>query len=458
MYDVVVIGGGPGGYVAAIRAAQLGLKAAVVEKEHVGGVCLNWGCIPTKALLRNAEILELLHRSAEFGFAFDNLRTDYGVAIDRSRKVVKQLVSGVEWLLDKKNKVDRFAAHARLAGPNKVVLDGDGQTLETKNVILATGARPKTFNIQVDGRQIVTSREILEQRDLPRSLAIMGAGAVGVEFGYVHHSYGVPITLIEALPRILPNEDEEISQALERKYKSAGWTIHTNTRVNQAEATGEGVRIVLSGPQGEQTIVADRFLVAVGISPNVENIGLEEVGVELEHGYVKIDDYMRTTVPGVYAIGDVTGKLALAHVGSAQGVVAAETIAGVEAHPLNYVDMPRATYCQPHVASLGLTEQQARDQGYNVKVAKFPMRASGRALGLGDTDGFVKLVGDARYGEILGAHFIGPEVTELIAEIGLVKMLEGTATELGRTVHPHPTLSESLMEAALAINGESINI
>ena len=457
MHDVVVIGSGPGGYVAAIRAAQLGLKTALVEEEAVGGVCLNWGCIPTKALLRNAEILELLHRADEFGFRFDNLQADYGVAIDRSRKVVRRLVSGVEYLLDRKNKVERFMSRGRLAGPNQVVLEKDSQTLEAKNIIVATGGRPKTFGIPIDGQQIVTSREILEQRDLPRSLAIMGAGAVGVEFAYLYQAYGVPVTLIEALPRIVPNEDEEISKALEKAFRDSGMTIHTGTRVNQAEPTGEGVRIALAGPQGEQTIIADRFLVAVGISPNVEDLGLDEAGIELDRGFIKIDESMRTSVPNVYAIGDVTGKLALAHVGSAQGVVAAETIAGAETHSINYVDMPRATYCQPHVASLGLTEAQAREQGYEVRIGKFPFTANGKALGLAEAEGFIKIVADAKYGEILGAHFIGPEVTELIAEIGLIKMLEGTATELGRTVHAHPTLSETLMEAGLAVNNEAIH-
>ena len=458
MHDVVVIGGGPGGYVAAIRAAQLGLKTALVEEEAVGGVCLNWGCIPTKSLLRNAEILDVLHRADEFGFRFDNLQVDYGVAIDRSRKVVKRLVSGVEYLLDRKNKVERFMSRGRLAGPNQVVLENDGRTLEAKNIVIATGSRPKTFGIPIDGQQIVTSREILEQRDLPKSLAVMGAGAVGVEFAYLYQTYGVPVTLIEALPRIVPNEDEEISQALEKAFRDSGITIHTGTRVNQAEPTGEGVRITLAGPQGEQTIIADRFLVAVGISPNVEDLGLEEAGVELDRGFVKIDESMRTSVPNIYAIGDVTGKLALAHVGSAQGVVAAETIAGAETHTLSYVDMPRATYCQPHVASLGLTEAQAREQGYDVRIGRFPFQANGRALGMAEGQGFIKLVADAKYGEILGAHFIGPEVTELIAEIGLIKMLEGTATELGRTVHPHPTLSETLMEAGLGVNDEAIHI
>lgn len=458
MYDVVVLGGGPAGYVAGIRAAQLKLKAAVVESEAVGGVCLNWGCIPTKALLRNAELLELLHRANEFGFAFDNLRTDYGVAIDRSRTVVKRLVSGVEFLLDRKNQVERFMTRGRLDGPNQVVLESDGRVLETKNVIVATGARPKTFGIPIDGRQIVTSREILEQRDLPKSLAIMGAGAVGVEFAYLYRSYGVEVTLIEALPRIVPGEDEEISRALDKSFRDRGMTIHTETRVEKAEATADGVRITLSGAAGDQTIVADRFLVAVGISPNVEEIGLEAAGVELDRGFVTVDDFMRTNVPGVYAIGDVTGKLALAHVGSAQGVIAAETIAGVEAQPLRYVDMPRCTYCQPHVASIGLTEAQAREQGFDVRIGRFPYSASGKAIGLGETTGFVKIVAESKYGEILGAHAIGPEVTELIAEVGLIKMLEGTATELGHTIHPHPTLSESLQEAALAVAGEAINL
>ena len=457
-YDVVVIGAGPGGYVAAIRAAQLGLKAAIVERSELGGVCLNWGCIPTKALLRNAEVLNLFYRGNEFGVTFEGIKADMGVAIDRSRKVVDRMVKGVGFLM-KKNKVDVIRGSAVLTGPGKVRVDPEGQTLEAKNVIIATGARSKDLPmLKADGQRVLTSREALELREPPRNVAVIGGGAVGVEFAYYWRAYGSEVTIIEMLDHILPTEDEEVSIQLERSLSRQGIKIKAGTALESAEQVNGHLRLSL-GTAGEGgAIDVDTVLLGVGITPNIEGLGLDELGVEMEGGFVKIDDHMQTNVPGVYAIGDVTGKLALAHVGSHQGVLAAEGIAGQETEPLIYEDMPRATYCQPQVASMGLTERQAKDRGYEVKVGKFPFTASGKALAMGAGEGFAKIVAEAKTGEILGAHLIGHDVTELLAEVSMVKMLEGTALEIGRTVHAHPTMSEALMEAGLSVHGETLNL
>ena len=457
-YDVVVVGAGPGGYVAAIRAAQLGLKAAVVEREELGGVCLNWGCIPSKALLRNAEILSLIHRGDEFGFYFDNLTVDYGKAIDRSRRVVERNTRGVAHLL-RKNKVEHIKGEASLRDAHTVEVSLEGRVLSTKNVILATGARPRSIPaLPVDGELVLTSRHALELRQLPSSVVIVGAGATGVEFAYLYTAYGVNVTVVELLPQVVPNEDEEIGRELEQAMSKEGTRFITGSRVTEMTPVDGGCRLKVESSNGPEEIDCEKVLVAVGVQSNMEKLGLEGLGVAAEGGFIQINANMSTNVPGVYAIGDVTGKLLLAHVASAQGVAAAETIAGMEPQPLDYVAMPRATYCVPQVASFGLTEQQAREHGYSVKIGKFPFQASGKAVALAEATGMVKLVVDAKYGELLGAHLIGHEVTEMLAELSIARLLEGTTLELGWMVHSHPTLSEAVKEAALAADGGAIHI
>jgi dihydrolipoamide dehydrogenase len=464
-FDVVVIGGGPGGYVAAIRAAQLGRKVACVEREALGGVCLNWGCIPTKALLRNAELASILtHEAKDFGFAFDNLTLDYAAAQKRSRQVSDRLVKGVGFLF-KKNGVTHIQGTAKLAGKNKVIVEPSGQALEAPAIIIATGARPRSLpGMTVDGKKIITSREALELTAAPRRLVVVGAGAIGMEFAYVFRSYGSEVTVIEMLPHVLPLEDDETAAEAARGFKKAGIKMLVNTRTEKVDASGEGVKVtVKDGASGaEQTIEADTVLVAIGVAPNSEEIGLETAGVQTDkRGFIAIDEVMRTNVPGIFAIGDITGRLLLAHVASAQGIIAAETIAGHETRPLrdsDYVFMPRCTYCKPQVASLGYTEAQAKEKGLNYKVGKFPFIANGKALGLNEKEGFVKIIADAQYGEILGAHLVGPEVTELLPELALAHTWELTTEEIARTVHAHPTLSEALMEAAHGVEGQAIHI
>jgi dihydrolipoamide dehydrogenase len=461
-YDLVVIGAGPGGYVCAIRAAQLGLKTAIVDKQWLGGVCLNVGCIPSKSLLKNAEVAETLrHRGKEFGFSFDNLKLDYAAAVKRSRQVSDRLTKGVAFLM-KKNKVDVFMGTAALTGKTSVSVtdkDGKAQTLQTKNIVIATGARvapPAAFN--VDGKKVVTYWEAILQETLPKSAVVIGAGAIGVEFSTVWNAYGSKITLVEMMPNVVPNEDDEVSAVLAKEFTKAGITIKTSTKVEAIDASGDLVKVRVSGPGGVETLEAEQTLVAIGFRPNSENLGLEAFGVKIERGFIQIDDQMRTAVPNIYAIGDVTGKKGLAHVASAQGIVAAEAMAGHETVALNYKNLPNATYCHPQVASFGLTEKEAKEQGYEVKVAKFPFQANGKALGLGDYAGFVKYVTDAKYGELLGAHLIGPEVTELLPELTLANLMELTPEEIARNVHAHPSLSETLMEAAHGLVGGYIHI
>ncbi len=462
-YDVIVIGAGPGGYVCAIRAAQLGLKTAVVEKQWLGGVCLNVGCIPSKSLLKNAEIAHILReRGKEFGFSIENLQLDFGVAFKRSRQVSDRLTKGVGFLM-KKNAIDVHMGTGRVIARDTVaVTDKDGNTseLKTKNIVVATGASvavPPGW--QIDGEKVVTYLEAILQEKLPKSAIIIGAGAIGVEFATVWNSYGVEVTLVEMLPRLVPLEDEEIGDELAKAFKKRKITALTGHRVQSIQATENGVQVKVAGEQGEKTLEAEQALVAIGFRPNGRGLGLEEVGVKLsERGAVEIDERMATNVPGIWAIGDVTAKLMLAHVGSAQGIVCAENIAGAPTITLNYEMMPRATYCQPQVASFGLTEAQAKERGYEVKVGRFPFQANGKALGLGEATGWVKIVTDAKYGEILGAHLFGPEVTELLPELTLAQMMELTPAEIARNVHAHPTLSEVLMEAAHSASGHAIHI
>jgi len=462
-YDVVVIGAGPGGYVGAIRAAQLGLKTAIVEKEFLGGICLNVGCIPSKALLKNAELAHTLReRADEFGISFENLQLDYAKAVDRSRKVSKRLVQGVGFLM-KKNKIDVFTGRGRLDGANKVVVtaaDGTTQVIETKNVIIATGSYAAGIpGVKVDGEKVLTFWEAILQTRKPDSVVIIGAGAIGIEFATIWNSYGVKVTVVEMLPRILPLEDEEVSAELAKAYKKRGIEILTGTRVQGIETTDTGVKVKVSDGSTELVLEADQALVAIGFKPNTADLGLESAGVQLtERGFVQIDERMATNVPGIWAIGDVTGKLLLAHVASAMAVICAENIAGVETRKLDYTMMPRATYSQPQVASFGLTEAQATEKGYEIKVGRFPFQPNGKALGLGDYVGWVKIITDTQYGEILGAHMIGPEVTELLPELTLAQSMELTAAEIANNVHAHPTLSEAVMEAAHGVEGTSTQL
>ena len=460
-YDVLVIGAGPAGYVCAIRASQLGQKATVVDKEWLGGVCLNVGCIPSKALLKNAEVAHLLrHRGKDFGFSFDNLSLDYSAAVKRSRQIAARQTKGVDFLM-RKNRIDVHMGAASITSPTTVEVaasDGSKKTLTAKNIVVATGASvavPPGFTI--DGKKVVTYREAIVQETRPGSVLIIGASAIGVEFATVWNAYGSEVTIVEMLPRVVPAEDEEISKELGKELTKRGMKIKVGAKVESLDASGDKVKVKVSGEAG--VIEVDQVLVATGIKPNSKGLGLENVGVKLDQrGFIEIDDGMRTNVPSIWAIGDVTGKLALAHVGSAQGIVCAETIAGHPTVTLDYVMLPRATFCHPQVASFGYTEAQAKEQGYEVKVARFNFLPNGKAQGLAETVGWVKIVTDAKYGEILGAHMIGPEVTELLPEFTLAHNLELTAEEIARNVHAHPTLSEVIMEAAHGLAGGYIHL
>ena len=462
-YNLVVIGAGPGGYVAAIRAAQLGLKVAIVDKEWLGGVCLNVGCIPSKALLKNADVAYTLReRGKEFGFQFDNLVLDYGAAVKRSRQVSERLIRGVGFLM-KKNNITVIMGTAKLLNKNTVQVTGaDGQTqqVSTDNILIATGSQPSVPPaFPVDGEKVVTYREAILQEKLPASVVIIGAGAIGLEFATIWSAYGTKVTLVEMLPRIAPLEDEEVSVELARAFNKRGIQTLTGTRV-QAIRTGKtGVSVTVADEKGEQVLEAEQALVAIGFKPNTANLGLEEAGVVLtDRHFIRVDDRMATSVPGIWAIGDVTGKLLLAHVASAQGILCAEAMAGQETRPINYTMIPRATYSQPQVASFGVTEAQAKERGLSYRAGKFPFIANGKALGLGESGGFAKVLVDPQTGEILGAHLIGPEVSELLPELTLAWKNELTITEVGANVHAHPTLSEVLMEAAENAEGKAIHI
>lgn len=461
-YDVVVLGAGPGGYVAAIRAAQLGLSVAVVEKQYWGGVCLNVGCIPSKALLRNAELAHIFqHQAKTFGISGD-VSFDFGAAFDRSRTVADGRVKGVHFLM-KKNKITEYDGLGSFADAKTLSValsSGETETITFENVIIATGSTVRLLPGVELSKNVVTYEEQILTRELPRSIVIVGAGAIGMEFGYVLRNYGVEVTIVEFLDRALPNEDVEVSKEIAKAYKGLGVTILTSTKVESVTDDGRSVTLTYtdkSGKPGELT--ADKVLMSIGFAPCVDGYGLENTGVQLtERGAIAIDERMRTNVDGIYSVGDVTAKLQLAHVAEAQGVVAAETIAGAETMELgDYRMMPRATFCQPQVASFGLTEQQARDEGHDVKVVKFPFTANGKAHGLGEPVGFVKLVADAEHGELLGGHLIGPDVSELLPELTLAQKWDLTATELARNVHTHPTLSEALQEGFHGLTGHMIN-
>lgn len=462
-YDVIVIGAGPGGYVGAIRAAQLGLKTAIVDKQWLGGVCLNVGCIPTKALLKNADVAHTLReRGKEFGFSFENLQLDYPAAVQRSRKVSERLVKGVG-LLMRKNNIDVFMGSARLADAQTVLVqDADGveQQLTAANIVIATGAHSMVPpGWQVDGEKVITYTEAILQERLPKSVVIIGAGAIGVEFATVWNAYGSEVTLVEMLPHILPLEDEDVSIELERQFKRRKIQVLSSHRVQQVSANPDGVEVVVNDGESDRALQAEQALVAIGFRPNSANLGLEALGVALDgRGFIQVDEGMATNVPGVWAIGDVTGKLLLAHAASAQAVICAERIAGLQTQALDYRLIPGAVYSHPQVASFGLREKQARDAGIEIKVGKFPFLPNGKALGLGENVGFVKLIADTANGKILGAHMIGPDVSELLPELTLAGNLGLTAADIGRNVHAHPTLSEAIMEAAHDLLGHAIHI
>ncbi len=462
-YDVVVLGAGPGGYTAAVRAAQLGLRAAVIEKKYWGGVCLNVGCIPSKALLRNAELVNIVKNEAKtFGIRIEgNVSFDYGEAFKRSRKVADGRVKGIHYLM-KKNKIDQIHGWATFKDAHTFEVklnDGGSETVSFKHCIIATGATTRLLpNTKLSERVVTYEEQILDEK-LPASIIIAGGGAIGVEFAYVMSNYGVKVTIVEFLERLVPNEDEEISAELQKHFKRAGIEVHTSTRVDAIDDSGERVKVTVTKDGRQQTLEADKVLQAIGFKARVEGYGLEKTGVKLsDRGAIDIDGKMRTSVPHIYAIGDATAKLMLAHVAETMGIIAAETIAGHEAMKLDFVMMPRATYCQPQIASFGWTEKQAREKGFDVKVSKFPFTANGKAHGLGDTTGFVKILSDAKYGELLGAHMIGPDVTELLPELTLAQQWELTTAEVARNVHAHPTLSEAVKEAIHGLEGHMINM
>jgi dihydrolipoamide dehydrogenase len=462
-FDVVVIGAGPAGYVAAIRASQLGQKTAIIDKQWLGGVCLNVGCIPSKSLLKNAEVAHTLReRGKEFGFSFDNLVLDYPAAVKRSRQVSDRLTKGVGFLMRKNNITVQMGTAKLTANDTIAVTDKTGQVVElkAKNIIVATGATatiPAAW--KMDGQKVVTYLEAILQEKLPKSVVIIGAGAIGMEFATIWNAYGVEVSIVEMLPHVLPLEDEEAASEVAKAFSKRGIKILAGHKVESVETTSGGAKVTVSAAGETKVLEAEQALLAIGFRPNSNGLGLEEQGVKIsERGAIEIDENMATNIPGIWAIGDVTGKLMLAHVGTAQGIVCAEHIGGVETVKLNYEMMPRATYCQPQVASFGMTEAQARERGYTVKLGRFPFMANGKALGMGDSAGWVKLIVDEKYGELLGASLVGPEVTELLPELTLAQMMELTPAEIGRNVHAHPTLTETLMEAAHVAEGMGIHI
>ena len=460
-YDLIVLGSGPGGYVAAIRASQLGLKTCIVERESLGGICLNWGCIPTKALLKSANVFEYLNHASNYGISVDKHSADFAAVIKRSRDVANGMSKGVQFLM-KKNKIDVVMGTGKLMKGNKIEVtaaDGKKSEVSTKNIILATGARSRELpNLKIDGKKIIGYRDAMVLPQQPKSMIVVGAGAIGVEFAYFYHTLGTKVTVVEFMDRLVPVEDEDVSKELEKIYKKSGMTVMTSSSVEKVDTTGSGCKVTVKTKTGTEVLECDVVLSATGITANIENIGLESVGVKTEKGKVVVDDFYKTNIAGVYAIGDIVKGQALAHVASAEGIICVEKIAGQNPHPLDYNNIPGCTYCSPEIASVGYTEKQAKEAGYTLKVGKFPFSASGKASAAGAKDGFVKLIFDAKYGEFLGAHFIGANVTEMIAEVVVARKLETTGHEIIKSVHPHPTMSEAIMEAAAAAYGEVIHL
>ncbi len=460
--DLIVLGGGPGGYVAAIRAAQLGMTVSLVERETLGGVCLNWGCIPTKALLRNAELYQLMQRGDEFGLLCDNLRVDFDKVIQRSRQVANRLTKGVAFLM-RKNKVQVFSGIGRLARAGVVAVhpadNAPQTTLRAPHIILATGARPRELpGLPFDHPHVLNSAEAMVLSDIPESLTIIGAGAIGVEFAYLYNTFGSKVTLVEMLPQILPQEDAEISQALHQSLTKQGIEILVNSHINNPGLTPDSVRLQVQTSDRERTIESAKVLVAIGVQGNIENLGLDTAGVHTERGFIAVDTLCRTNVQGIYAIGDLNGPPCLAHVASAEGIATVEAIAGHDTQGINRQTIPGCTYCQPQVASVGLTETAARDAGHDIRVGRFPFQASGKALAVSESDGMVKVIFDTTTDELLGAHIIGSEATDLIAEVGIALTLEATHYDILKTIHAHPTLSEAIMEAVGDAYDEAIHI
>ncbi len=461
-YDLLIIGSGPGGYVAAIRASQLKMKVAVIERAELGGICLNWGCIPTKSLLKSAQVFDYLNHASDYGIVIaGEVKPDFPAMITRSRNIAGGMSKGVQFLF-KKNNIEHISGFGRLAGQNNVeVTDGTGKkkTYSAQNIILATGARSKELpNLKQDGKKIIGYREAMSLDKLPGSMVVVGSGAIGSEFANFYQSLGTKVTLVEFLPRLVPVEDEEVSKQLERSFKKIGMKVMTGSTVESVEISKDICKVTITTPKGQEIVEVDIVLSAVGITTNLEGIGLEEAGIKTEKGKVMVDDYYRTNVPGIFAIGDIVHGPALAHVASAEGIICVEKISGLDVDPLDYTNIPGCTYTTPEIASCGLTEAAAREAGYEIKVGKFPYTASGKASAAGAKDGFVKLIFDAEYGELLGAHMIGANVTEMIAEIIVARKLETTGHEIIKSVHPHPTMSEAIMEAAAAAYGEVIHL
>jgi dihydrolipoamide dehydrogenase len=461
-YDVLVIGSGPGGYVAAIRASQLGLKTAVVEKAELGGVCLNWGCIPTKSLLKSAQVFEYFQHAEEYGVSLKGTASaDFGKMISRSREVAGSMSKGIQFLF-KKNKIEHIQGTGKLVSKGTIeVTDAEGSKKQyaAKHIILATGARSRELpNLPIDGKKVIGYRQALSLQKQPKSMLVVGSGAIGSEFAYFYQTTGTQVTLVEYMPTILPLEDEEVSKTLERSFKKIKMNVLTSSSVEKIDTSGATCKVSVKTKKGTEEFDAEIVLSAVGISPNIENIGLETLGITLENGKVKVDEYYRTNIEGIYAIGDIVSGPALAHVASAEGITCVEKIAGLSPEPVDYKNIPGCTYTTPEVASVGLNEKQAKEAGYEIKVGKFPFSASGKATAAGNKEGFIKLIFDAKYGELLGAHMIGLNVTELIAEMVVARKLETTGHELIKSIHPHPTMSEAIMEAAAAAYDEVIHL
>ncbi len=460
-YDVIVLGSGPGGYPAAIRASQLGKKVAIVEKESLGGICLNWGCIPTKALLKSAQVFEYTKHAKDYGITIADPTADFGGVIGRSRGVADKMSKGIQFLM-KKNKIDVIMGTGKLIAANKLEItaaDGTKKTEEAKNIIIATGGRARQLpTLPIDGTKIIEYRKAMSLPTQPKSMIICGSGAIGSEFAYFYNSMGTQVTMVEFMPRLVPVEDEDISKELEKQFKKQGMTIMTNSEVLSVDTSGAGVKAKVKTQTGEVTLEADILLSAVGVVANIEGIGLEALGIKTDKGKIIVDANQQTSVKGVYAIGDCTPGQALAHVASKEGINAAEHLAGHNPEPMDYNNIPGCTYCTPEIASVGYTEKAAKEAGYEIKVGKFPFIASGKAVASGATDGFVKVIYDAKYGEFLGCHMIGMNVTDMIAEAVVARKLETTAHEILNAVHPHPTMSEGLKEATAAAYGEAIDI
>lgn len=460
-FDVIVLGSGPGGYVTAIRASQLGLKTAIVERESLGGVCLNWGCIPTKALIKSANVFEYLNHAADYGLKADNIDKDFNAVVQRSRGVADGMSKGVQFLM-KKNKIEVIMGEGRVKPGKKLEVkasDGSTKDYTAKHVIIATGARSRELpSLKQDGKKIIGYRQAMTLDKQPKKLVVVGSGAIGVEFAYFYNAMGTEVTIVEYLPGIVPVEDADVSKQLERSFKKAGIKIMTSSEVTNVDTSGDGCKVAVKTKKGEEILECDIVLSAVGVQANIENIGLEEVGITTDKGKINVDEYYKTNIDGYYAIGDCVPGQALAHVASAEGIICVEKIAGHHPEALNYNNIPGCTYCSPEIASVGYTEAQAKDAGFDIKVGKFPFSASGKASAAGQKDGFVKVIFDAKYGEFLGCHMIGANVTEIIAEAVVARKLETTGMDIVKSVHPHPTMSEAVMEAAAAAYDEVIHI